>query len=319
MYNLGIDLGGTVIKAGVVDEFFIIRGRGAVETKMPRPTDDIMDDIAVACKKACEDAGITLEDVDNIGIGTPGTVNPVTGVLEFAGNLGAHNYPMEAELSSRLGKKIFLENDANAAAFGEAIAGAAKGYKDAVCITLGTGVGGGFIIDGKIFSGANYAGSEIGHTVIVFDGKQCNCGRKGCWEKYASATALIEQTKEAMQANPDSAMWGIVDGNLDNVNGKTAYDGMRAGDKTACDVVDMYHRYIACGVVDVINVFQPDIICIGGGVSKEGDTIINPIITIVENERFSKYALKQTRVVAAKLGNDAGIIGAANLYRGQIM
>lgn len=317
MYNLGIDLGGTVIKTGIVDENFNIIGRGSLPTGMPRPKDELMDEITAAAALAANDADIKLSDIDHAGIGTPGTVIPSTGILEFSGNLDAHNYPMGEALSQRIGKKIYLENDANAAAFGEAIAGAAKGCKDAVCITLGTGVGGGFIIDGRIFSGSNFAGTEIGHTVIIMDGIQCNCGRRGCWEKYASATALISQTKEAMQSHPDSKMWEIA-GSLDNVDGKTAYDGMRAGDRIACDVVDQYHKYIACGIVNVINIFQPDIVCIGGGVSKEGSTIIDPVMEIVKAERFSKYSKKQTRLVTAELGNDAGIIGAANLWRGAI-
>ena len=317
MYSLGIDLGGTVIKTGVVDDDFNIIGRGAIPTNMPRPFDEIADDIAEACRMAAADAGIGLSDIKYAGIGTPGTVNPSTGILEFAGNLGVHNYPLREALESRLGMEVYLENDANAAAFGEALAGAAKGCSDAVCITLGTGVGGGFIIGGRIFSGSNYAGTEIGHTCIVYDGLECNCGRKGCWEKYASASALISQTKEAMQADPGSAMWGIA-GSLDGVNGKTAYDGMRAGDPSAIAVVDQYHRYIACGIVNVINIFQPEVVCIGGGVSKEGSVIIDPIMEIVKKERFSKYSVKQTALVAATLGNDAGIIGAANLYRGAI-
>ena len=318
MYNLGIDLGGTVIKTGIVDDDFNIIGRGSLPTGMPRPTDELMDEIAAACALAAKDAGIELSDIDHAGIGTPGTAIPTTGVLEFSGNLDAHNYPMGKALSERLGTEIFVENDANAAAFGEAIAGAAKGCRDAVCITLGTGVGGGFIINGRIFSGSNFAGTEIGHTVIVYDGLQCNCGRKGCWEKYASATALISQTKAAMEAHPDSKMWEIA-GSLDNVDGKTAYDGMRAGDSAAIEVVDTYHKYIACGIVNVINIFQPEIVCIGGGVSKEGSNIIDPVMDIVVKERFSRYSKKQSKLVTAQLGNDAGIIGAANLWRGEII
>ena len=195
MYNLGIDLGGTGIKTGVVNDAYEIIGRGSAETKIPRPGDEIMDDIAKACRDAVADAGLTMDDIAHIGIGTPGTANSATGILEFAGNLALSNYPMVDALTERLGKKVYIENDANAAAFGEAIAGAAKGVKNAICITLGTGVGAGVIIDGKIFAGANFAGTEIGHTVIMVDGDQCNCGRKGCWEKYASATALISQTR----------------------------------------------------------------------------------------------------------------------------
>ena len=314
MYTIGIDLGGTGIQAGVVDENNNIIGRGERPTAMPRPADEIMDDAAAACRDAVAQAGLTMDDIESIGIGSPGTANAKTGIIEFAGNLGMKQYPMAKALTERLGKPVYLANDADSAAYGEVIAGAAKGHDNVVCITLGTGVGGGVIIDGKIITGFNCAGGELGHTVIVENGLPCNCGRSGCWEKYASATALINQTREAMEFDRESALWQIA-GSLENVNGKTAFDGMRAGDETATEVVDKYIYHIACGLVNVINVFQPAILCIGGGISKEKETLLAPLRRIVEKERFSKYAAQQTELVAAKLGNDAGIIGAANLYR----
>ena len=318
MYNLGIDLGGMSVKVGVVDENNSIIGKAAVPTNSPnqppRPADDIMDDIATACHLAVENAGVSFDEVEHIGLGCPGSVNSSTGMLEFSGNLGMKNYPVAEKLEERLGRKVFIENDANAAAFGESIAGAAKGARNAVCVTLGTGVGGGIIIDGKIYSGSNYAGGELGHMVIVAEGRHCTCGRDGCWEAYASASALIYQTQLKMLDNKTSSMWNIADGDLRNVNGKTAFDAYRMGDKAGCEVVDKYIFYIACGVANVINIFQPDIICIGGGVSKEGDTLLAPLMGYVNKERFGKNLSKQTEIVVAKLGNDAGIIGAANLY-----
>ena len=318
MYNLGIDLGGMSVKVGVVDENNSIIGKAAVPTNSPnqppRPADDIMDDIATACHLAVENAGVSFDKVEHIGLGCPGSVNSSTGMLEFSGNLGMKNYPVAEKLEERLGRKVFIENDANAAAFGESIAGAAKGARNAVCVTLGTGVGGGIIIDGKIYSGSNYAGGELGHMVIVAEGRHCTCGRDGCWEAYASASALIYQTQLKMLDNKTSSMWNIADGDLRNVNGKTAFDAYRMGDKAGCEVVDKYIFYIACGVANVINIFQPDIICIGGGVSKEGDTLLAPLMSYVNKERFGKNLSKQTEIVVAKLGNDAGIIGAANLY-----
>lgn len=318
MYNLGIDLGGMSVKVGVVDENNSIIGKAAVPTNSPnqppRPADDIMDDIASACRLAVENAGISFDEVANIGLGCPGSVNSSTGMLEFSGNLGMRDYPLAAKLEERLERKVFVENDANAAAFGESIAGAAKGAKNAVCVTLGTGVGGGIIIDGKIYSGSNYAGGELGHMVIVADGKYCTCGRHGCWEAYASATALIYQTQVKMLNDKTSEMWKLVDGDLRNVNGRTAFDAYRMGDKSGSEVVDNYIFYIACGVTNVINIFQPDIICIGGGISKEGDTLIAPLMKYVNADRFGKNLTNQTEIVTAQLGNDAGIIGAANLY-----
>lgn len=314
MYTIGIDLGGTNIKAGVVDDSFNIVGRGERLTAMPRPGDEIMDDIAAASRDAVAQAGLTMDDIAGVGIGSPGTANAETGMIEYAGNLGLENYPMVEALKSRLGKPVFLANDADSAAFGEVMAGAAKGSDNVICVTLGTGVGAGVIIDGKILTGFNHAGGEIGHTVITQNGIPCNCGRNGCWEKYASANALVEQTQNAMQKDKASAMWGIA-GSLENVNGLTAFDGMRAGDKTAAKVVEDYIGFVACGVINIINIFQPQILCIGGGVSKEKETLLAPLRKIVERERFSRHAKVQTQLVTAELGNDAGIIGAANLYR----
>jgi len=314
MFTIGIDLGGTGVQAGVVDENNRIIGRGERPTAMPRPADEIMDDVAAACRDAIAEAGLTIDDIEYVGIGSPGTANSSTGIIEFAGNLGMKQYPMAQALTDRLGKPVFLANDADSAAYGEVMAGAAKGHDNVVFVTLGTGVGGGVIIDGKIITGFNHAGGELGHTVIVEKGIPCNCGRSGCWEKYASATALINQTRDAMEGDPNSAMWQIA-GSLEKVNGKTAFDGMRAGDPVAQEVVDKYIYHVACGIINVINVFQPAILCIGGGISKEKENLLAPLRKIVEAERFSKYAAQQTELVAAQLGNDAGIIGAANLYR----
>ena len=218
-------------------------------------------------------------------------------------------------MTERLDKFIKIENDANAAALGEFLAGSAKGCKNAVAVTLGTGVGGGIVIDGKIYSGSNFAGAELGHMVIVKDGKECGCGRKGCWEAYASATALINMTKEAIrEEKPDfSYMLNLCEGDIENVNGKTAFDAQIAGDTTGKAVIEKYIGYLACGIVNVINIFQPDVLCIGGGVSRQGENLLAPVRAIVEKERITKHNDKQTKICAATLGNDAGIIGAACL------
>ncbi len=315
MYHLGIDLGGTNIAVGVVDENFKIIGRGKMKTNCPRPAEEICDDMATAAKMAIEDAGITMDEIDTIGIGAPGSIDPFNGVIAISNNLRFENVSMGEMLKERLGRDVFLENDANAAAYGEFLAGAGKGTKDMVAITLGTGVGGGIIIGGKLFSGSNLAGGELGHTVIVHNGEPCTCGRKGCWEAYASATGLIKLTKKAMQANPDSKMWELCGGDINNVSGRTSYDGMRAGDKTAIEVVNDYEDYVACGVTNMVNIFQPEVLCIGGGISKEGDTLLQPIVGKVATDRFSKNVAKQTLVKIAELGNDAGIIGAAYIHR----
>lgn len=315
MYYLGIDLGGTNIAAGVVNENYEIIGRGKMKTNAGRSDDLILDDMAEAARMAVKDAGLELKDIATVGVGSPGSVNPYTGVIATSNNLGFSNLPMGKMLKERLGFNCYLENDASAAAYGEFIAGAGVGTKNFVAITLGTGVGGGIIIDGKLFSGANLAGGELGHTVIVMDGAQCTCGRKGCWEAYASATGLIHLTQAAMQSNKNSVMWELAEGKLENVNGRTAFDAMRKNDEAGRAVVELYIRYVACGLINTINTFQPEIICIGGGISKEGDNLLIPIQKIVESERFSKNVENQTQVKIAKLGNDAGIIGAAFIFR----
>ena len=317
MYYLGIDLGGTNIAAAVVDENYKIIGEGKVKTNCPRPAEEIADSIYEAGMLAINDCGLKLDDIYEVGVGCPGSVNPETGIICYSNNLGFVNAPIGQMAEERFGRKVFLENDANAAAFGEQLAGAGKNAGQFVAITLGTGVGGGVIINGHILSGMNSAGGELGHMVIVKDGEACSCGRNGCWEAYASATALIRQTKAAMEQHKESKMWEIA-GDLENVNGKTAFDGLRADDETAKTVVAQYCDYVACGLTNIINIFQPDVLCIGGGISKEGETLVAPIRKYVERERYSKNVQKQTEIKPALLGNDAGIIGAAflgNIYR----
>lgn len=317
MYYLGIDLGGTNIAAAVVDESYKIIGEGKVKTNCPRPVEEICDSIYESGMMAIKNAGLKLDDIAEVGVGCPGSVNPETGIVCYSNNLGFVNAPMGKMLEERFGRKVFLENDANAAALGEQLAGAGKNAGQFVAITLGTGVGGGVIINGHILSGMNSAGGELGHMVIIKDGETCSCGRNGCWEAYASATGLIRQTKAAMEQHKDSKMWEIA-GDLESVNGKTAFDGLRAGDETAKAVVAQYCDYVACGLTNIINIFQPDVLCIGGGISKEGETLVAPIRAYVEHERYSRNVEKQTVIKPASLGNDAGIIGAAflgNIYR----
>lgn len=312
MYRIGIDLGGTNIVAGVVDDEFRIVATAKCKTRIPRPAEEIVVDMARMAKEAVQNAGLTMADIAYVGVGSPGTCNADTGIVEYSNNLQLEKLPLRDMLGGMLDKAVYIENDANAAALGEALAGAAKGAQSCVCITLGTGVGGGIIIDGKIYGGFNFAGAELGHTVIMVDGELCTCGRFGCWEAYASATALINQTRRAMVNHPDSAMWSIAE-DLDKVNGRTAFDGMRAGDAVAAQVVDTYIKYIATGLINVINIFQPEVLCIGGGICKEGDTLLKPLAAHIERERYSKYSSHQTRLCVATLGNDAGIIGAAFL------
>lgn len=315
MYRLGIDLGGTNIVAGVVDENYEIIAKATCKTAVPRPESEICDSMAEVALKAVEKAKIKMDDIESIGIGVPGAVNPKTGVIEYSANLFFHNWEVVKMMEERLGKKISIENDANAAALGEYLAGSAKGAKNAVAITLGTGVGGGIIINGKIYSGSNYAGAELGHMVIVKDGKECACGRHGCWETYASATGLINLTKQKILSEKleYSYMLKLCDGDINKVSGKTSFDAMADGDPTAKAVVEEYISYLACGLVNIINIFQPDVLCIGGGISAQGENLLAPLRSIVERERYTKHNDKQTVICTCTLGNDAGIIGAACL------
>ncbi len=312
-YYVGIDLGGTNIVAGVVDENCRILNKARTKTKLPRPAQEIVDDMAKVVEQAVAEAGLIMDDIEWVGLGCPGTVDKDTGMIVYANNLDFYDVPMDDMLGKKLGKKLYMDNDANAAAYGEFVAGAAKGANNAVAITLGTGVGSGIIVDGKVYSGSNFAGAEIGHHVIVKDGRHCTCGRDGCFEAYCSATALIAFTKEKMNQTKDTVMWEICDGDINKVNGLTAFDAMRADDSAGKEVVELYLSYLATGVVNIVNIFQPDILCIGGGVSKEGENLLGPIKAALQAENYARFGKKQTQVVAATLGNDAGIIGAAML------
>ncbi|MGN1110465.1 MAG: ROK family protein [Oscillospiraceae bacterium] len=314
MYNIGIDLGGTNIKVGLVDENYNIVAKASVKTNLPRPADEICGSIVEAVWTVLNEAKVTIGEVNSIGIGTPGVANRESGVVLYSCNLGFKNTDLRALIKKRLDKPIYVENDANAAAFGEVLAGAGKGCKDVVVVTLGTGVGGGIIIDGKIYTGFNYCGAELGHTVIEFNGRQCSCGRKGCFEAYSSATALINMTKESMEAHKDSKMWEIAGGSIDNVDGKTAFDGMRANDEAAKGVIKMYIDYLGCGLTNIVNTFQPEMLLIGGGICKEGENLTKPLYEFINRESYCVDADKVTKLGICQLGNDAGIIGAAFLY-----
>lgn len=313
MYRLGIDLGGTNIVAGVVDENFKIIATAKRKTNCPRPAEEIVKDMAEISLEAIAKAGLEVKDIVSAGVGSPGSINPTEGIVVYSNNLGFFNLELSKLLKEKTGIDFYLDNDANAAAYGELIAGAGKGTNNFVMLTLGTGVGGGVIIDGRMLTGSNYAGAELGHTVVDINGQMCSCGRQGCFEAYASATALIRQTKQAMVKYPNSIMWDIVKGDIDAVNGLTAFDAMRKGDEAGKSVVDKYIYYLSVGVSNMINIFQPEILCIGGGVSKEGDNIIVPLQKMVDGENYARLMEKKAVIKAAELGNDAGIIGAAYL------
>ena len=310
--RIGIDLGGMTIKAGIVTEDGKILHKDAVPTGAKRHYTEILADMAKLAIKVCEDAGYSMDDITSIGIGSPGSCDAKNGVLIYANNINFNNVPVREEIQKYINKPVYLENDANVAAYAEyCVLG--KKMECFIAVTLGTGVGGGIIMNGKIFSGHNGAGGELGHTVIIKDGEACTCGRKGCWEAYASASALMAQTKQAIIDNKDSIMNDLIEGNLDNVNGKTAFDAAKQGDKAAMEVVKKYAEYVGVGIANMINIFQPEMLVIGGGVCNQGDNLLNPIREYCEKEIYSGGNKDGINLAIAKLGNDAGIIGAALL------
>ena len=314
MYRIGIDLGGTNIAAGLVDGEMALVKKMSIPTGAEREGEAIVADMAKLCLDLCASCGITMADVTAIGIATPGVANLNTGVVEYANNLNFKNFPLAELLGKALNfSNIKIANDANAAAWGEAKAGAAKGTANSVMITLGTGVGGGIVMDDKLYTGFNCAGGELGHIVIEVDGVPCSCGRKGCWEAYSSATALIRMTKEKIEECRAQGRKSLML-DAEKVSGRTACDCMREGDEAAKEVYDKYIKYLAAGLVNIVNIFQPEVISLGGGVSNEGQSLIDALLPMVRKESYGcGFVEKLPELRIAKLGNDAGIIGAALL------
>lgn len=315
---IGVDIGGTNIKAGVVDEEGHILAESDRPTGADRPQDEVFPDIVAAAKAAILASGAPRSTIHAAGIGTPGSVDSETGVVLCNYNLGWRDFAVGPMLSSALGLPVRLENDANAAALGEVVAGSAKGASSAMIITLGTGVGSGLVIDGKIWKGWNGAGGEFGHMVIAHGGRPCTCGRRGCFEAYASATGLIAMTREAIEAHPNSPLAELAR-QEGAVGGHTAFEAAEAGDPAAAHVVEEYVDYLACGLANLINGLQPEVISIGGGVGKQGERLLAPLRRRVEAETFGEHreGQRQTRLVSCTLGYRAGLIGAALAARQQ--
>lgn len=315
-YTIGVDIGGTNIAIGFIDESNQLVLKDSVETPKNGSAKEIISCIVSLISKMSKEMGVTKENYDYIGIGVPGTVNKESKRIEFANNLAFHDEDLMEMLKKHYKEiPIAMNNDANAAAYGEFIAGVGKDVNSLIMVTLGTGIGGGIIIDRRLYEGSNFAAGELGHFVINCEGIACNCGRKGCFEAYASATALIEQTKNAMKMDKESILWEMCDYNLEKVEGKTLFDSVRLFDKTAEKVLNKYIYYLSVGIIDIINIFQPDMVCIGGGISKAGDLILDGLLERVQKEDYARTSKKQARIVFAQLENDAGIIGAGLLAK----
>lgn len=312
MFYIGVDLGGTGIKAGVVDEQGRILAKASCPTGVERGYGPVIADMAKLCLEALEKSGHSLDEVKAIGIGIPGIQDPATGLVPFCTNLGWHEVPLVEEMHKYIDKPVFVGNDATVAGLAEAVAGVSAGVKTSVFVTLGTGVGGGIIIDGKPYSGPHGVASEIGHMITVVGGELCTCGNRGCWERYASATAIIREGRKFAEAHPDCAIARAVDGNLDKIEAKTVIDLAKAGDPDAAKLFDDYVTHLCVGLVNLINLYDPEIIALGGGVSHAGQFLLDAVNAKLPQMVFYK-TMPYARVELARLGNDAGIIGAAML------
>lgn len=309
-HYIGIDLGGTNIKAALVDE------NGSILHQCTRPTHAEAGPDAVAeVMAAMVDELSGGERVQGVGIGCPGTVDNGAGTVVFACNLGWVRYPLRDALKARTGYAPFLVNDANAAALAEATVGAAKGAQSAVIVTLGTGIGGGVVLGGKLLTGFTGAASEPGHTVVVADGRPCTCGRRGCWETYASATALIRMTKGAMARHPESVLHEIAE-KSGGVDGRTAFLGREVGDEAADGVVQEYIHYLALGIANLVNIFFPEVVALSGGIANQGEALLVPLRKEVARQEYAgAYTKIHPKLLQCSLGNDAGVIGAALFAR----
>ena len=306
-YFIGVDIGGTNLKAGVVDDKGQIISEASVPTGADRPQDVVLGDILGAVRTSIDGAGLSVKDIRAAGLGSPGTIDTDNGIVIFNGNLGWRDFHICEKMSDALGIPARLENDADAAALGEVISGSAKGAKSAMIITLGTGVGTGYVTDGKIFRGC-----EFGHMVIAYGGRPCTCGRHGCFEAYCSATGLINMTKEAIADHPSGTLAEIA--NREGVvSGHTVFVAADQGDAVASHIIDEYTSYLASGLVNLINGLQPEVISIGGGIGKQGERLLVPLREKVYREVFK--GIPHPKIVSCTLGYKAGLIGAAMSVR----
>lgn len=312
MYKIGIDLGGTNTVAGLVDENGQIIDRAAVKTDLPTTIEKIVSSILHLTNILLENHALTVQDVVSLGVGVPCTANKETGCMEDADHLGFPGGQLIAPLRQALQIPIYIENDANAAAWGEYRAGH-YGADSFFLVTLGTGIGGGIICNGKLLSGINHAAGELGHMTIDLQGNPCVCGRRGCFETYASATALIRQAKAAMAGNSTTLLWQLCGSNTEKLEAKTVFAAAAQGDALAQKLINEYTTYLAEGLTNIVNIFAPAYLCIGGGVSHAGDQLLTPVKEKIYQRMYAKTGTKKPQIVLAQLHNDAGILGAALL------
>ncbi len=316
MAKIGIDMGGMSVKIGAVDEANRIIATRVIKTNLAVTPEEFIEEIVGGVKLLLNELDISLEQCEGIGIGSPGTIDEKEGIIIYSNNFSWENVSIITEMKKHISIPIKIANDADAAALGETLEGAAKGCENAVLITLGTGVGGGVIINKKIFSGPLIGGSELGHMAITYNGIPCTCGRKGCLEMYASASALLRITREKVFDTTEgkaSLIYQMCDGKAEEISGKMPFDAAQRSDIMGQAIIEEYLEYLACGVANVINIFRPEKVILGGGVSAQGENITKPLQEKVNQLCFAKEKSQIAKIVTSKLGNDAGIIGAANL------
>lgn len=314
MLYIGIDVGGTTAKAGVVDEEGKILSKSVCRTGKERAFEDIAADMAELCRRVVRESGHEMADIAAVGVGIPGEQDPKSGLVAFCNNLGWVNVPLMQRLREALGLSVYVDNDANVAALAESAFGASRDVKSSILVTLGTGVGGGIVENRRVRTGAHGVGGEIGHMVVVMDGEKCNCGHRGCWEKYASATAIIRMGRALMEEKPDCALARQMGGDAANLNAKAVLDLAKAGDADCMGIFETYVKYLCVGLANLINIYDPDMIVLGGGVAYAGDFLLDAVRAALGDYVYCP-ALSWARVELARLGNDAGIIGAAMLGR----
>ena len=312
MVYIGIDVGGTTAKAGVVDEEGKILAKSVCKTGKERAFEDIAADMAELCRRVVRESGHEMADIAAVGVGIPGEQDPRSGLVAFCNNLGWVNVPLMQRLREALGLSVYVDNDANVAALAESAFGASRDVKRSILVTLGTGVGGGIVENRRVRTGAHGVGGEIGHMVVVVDGEKCNCGHRGCWEKYASATAIIRMGRALMEEKPDCALARQLGSDAAQLNAKAVLDLAKAGDADCMGIFETYVKYLCVGLANLINIYDPDMIVLGGGVAYAGDFLLDAVRAALGDYVYCP-ALSWARVELARMGNDAGIIGAAML------
>ena len=316
MLYIGIDVGGTTAKAGVVDDEGKILSKSVCRTGKERAFEDIAADMAELCRRVVRESGHEMADIAAVGVGIPGEQDPRSGLVAFCNNLGWVNVPLMQRLREALGLGVYVDNDANVAALAESAFGASRDVKSSILVTLGTGVGGGIVENRRVRTGAHGVGGEIGHMVVVVDGEKCNCGHRGCWEKYASATAIIRMGRALMEEKPDCALARQLGGDAAQLNAKAVLDLAKAGDADCMGIFETYVKYLCVGLANLINIYDPDMIVLGGGVAYAGDFLLDAVRAALGDYVYCP-ALSWARVELARMGNDAGIIGAAMLGRAE--